>query len=513
MKNYYSLTFLLILLTSSFTTQAQKKDSYLKIYNQFDTDLVIQIKKSKGDLEKLKYYDDFAKALQDTIIKPDSVIQVPFRLRRALFLWPEVRFDNGSKWIAIDDNKEWITLKPGDTRSLIIRRSEVPGNSEFNCQQEQYLEIVLEEKETQKVFFSKNKVHKSDCYYKLLQNELFDSVIPIDIKTDFLSSLKIFDNDIDRNQIKMIQNFLGSLAIIRHDTVTGERRLLNYLPGANSGKSINYNSIEANTEPKKLNRNYFFKDTFLVDLYDDKLRNDLIGLGRIDLDGDSKVYKVNYNFAGLRNISITPDMVELVDKRWNAMTTATAKEKKKAFLEDFIHAVRTRMDDEVVQVVELNTAIAYQSLEINIETFCPYPSDYDRNKYKYRESDIVNEDGILYYEGEYAKTKPGPAYGIIAMGTIAGAPDLTELFIEESKDHIETTIKNIPFVLPGYNSRLRKIKDLNYPGYKVTSNDQNFLYKKQIEFIQAYLEDYSSTIKEYIKKSSNQFQGELSRKN
>ena len=264
----------------------------------------------------------------------------------------------------------------------------------------------------------------------------------------FYSDINILEQDVE-NQRRQFLSLFGGLAIVKIDTLNGEKNRLNYLESGILGRTVAEGDVFVQNNIR--NQKYIFKDSFLFKELNGR-KNLIPGIKEFakGLKERGDLYEIQYLIKGLDNYISFQDSVSLED-RWYDIN----KELRNIFLEDYISAVERKEEASKIEVREYNRASGFQFMTVQIDRYSPSANDEDD------QIALVTEDGP-YYLADKQIFQELLGDQILALGYDDSGINHTEWIREKALSYLDELIKQKK---PKTGSYLDKLNKLGIQGY------------------------------------------------
>lgn len=377
--------------------------------------------------------------------------------KRGFNLWVRVTFANNSF-----RDVGPIRMNPKDLKKLVIT-NENSDPRVIVC--EDRIQFIVEDGEG-KVLNSESKalsddIQKDACQFANLRGKLYNGVVVHDVnQSNKPYKVEERGRQVDRYPV---EDFLGALAIVKTDKISGERNRINFITSDRIGDILgrSYSIQKSPINSAKINS--VFKDTYLSDQKKGWI-NMIPGLDDFNPAPQGEYYKFLFKLDGLVNYTLEPTDSISFNVNWgqNTRTKALAR----AFLEEFIHAIRTCSRNERIEVREYNRAATYESMTVVV-------NEYEPSRPRDRVA-FINEDGFYTIKngGEITDIL-STDNRILYLGIDEqNSRDYTKDMLKEAIDYLdyldETADKT------DEADRLQRLKNLNYPGYPWVDGYRNY---------------------------------------
>ena len=393
------LRFIFLSLVFLTAGQLTAQESKLTINNEFYGPVILKVQKSTGESSARSNFKG-SPFLLPVGLKKELKFSVP--KKSTVFVWFEAVFPNGSTY----------ELKP-----LKFKRGD---NADYT------IDLSL---------FKKPLTSSSEKFFE-------------ELTEIFYSDINILEQDVE-NQRRQFLSLFGGLAIVKIDTLSGEKNRLNYLESGILGRTVAEGDVFVQNNIR--NQKYIFKDSFLYKELNSR-KNLIPGIKQFadGLREKGDLYEIQYLIKGLDNYISFQDSVSLED-RWYDIN----KELRNIFLEDYISAVERKEEASKIEVREYNRASGFQFMTVQIDRYSPTAND-DADAVE-----IVTEDGPYYL---HSKQVFQELLGdqILALGYDDNGIDHTEWIREKALSYLDELIKQRK---PKAGSYLDKLNKLGIQGY------------------------------------------------
>ena len=285
-----------------------------------------------------------------------------------------------------------------------------------------------------------------------------------ELRTIFYSDIHILEQDV-QNQRSQFLSLFGGLAIVKIDTINGDKNRLNYLESRILGRTVSEDDVFKQNDIR--NHDYIFKDSFLYEELNSR-KNLIPGIKRFaqGLQQKGELFEIHYMIKGLDNYISYSDSVAL-EQRWYDID----KELRNIFLEDYISAVERKEDAAKIEVREYNRAAGFQYMTVEIDKYGPVPMTDNKA------IQLVTEDGPYYLAGrEVYQDLLGDQ--ILALGYDEEGVNHTEWIREKALSYLDELIKQRK---PKSGSYLDKLNKLGIQGYYQVKQSEYLLTLKNIK--------------------------------
>lgn len=276
-----------------------------------------------------------------------------------------------------------------------------------------------------------------------------------ELRAIFYSDITILEQAVENKKEQFLSLF-GGLAIVKIDTVSGEKNRLNLMESKTLGRSV-ITDGDVFTENNIRNHDYIFKDSFLYKEL--KGRKNLIpGIQPFakGLQQKGHLFQIHYTIKGLDNYINYQDETPL-QERWFDIR----KDFRNIFLEDYISAIERKGGATKIEVREYNRASGFQFMQVEIDEYGPFPGTDDKR------IKFVTEQGPFYLVGqEVYQDLMGNQ--ILALGYDDSGVNHTEWVHEKALAYLDELIKQRK---PKTGSYLDMLNKLGIQGF--SSLDQN----------------------------------------